>query len=139
MLRWYRIALMLCPPAFRRDYAADMLLDAADARAEAAAAGHPNRLWRWRIQIALDFVRTLGVQWLRTGLPVIAIVAAAIPLAIVAGLASVARRVRVEIPADLADADMIGVVLLATLVLCFIAMTIVLTIWTSRQLRRGRR
>ena len=130
---------MLCPPAFRRDYAADMLLDAADARAEADAAGQPDRLWRWRIQITLDFVRTLGVQWLRTGVPVIAIVAAAIPLAIVAGLASVARRVRVEIPADLPDAEAIGLVLLATLAFCFIAMTIVLTLWTSRLLRRGRR
>ena len=100
MLRLYRMALLLYPPAFRREYAADMLLDAADARAEAAADSRRDGLWRWRLHIALDLVCTFSVQWLRTGLPLIAIVAAAIPLAMTAGLASIARRVRFEIPAD---------------------------------------
>ena len=135
----YRVALTLSPPAFRREYAAEMMLDAADARAEAMASGRPNGLWRWRAQMALDLLRTLSVQWLRSGLPGIALVALSVPLVLTSGLAAVARRVRFDIPATLPDAEVIALVLLSALVVCIIALTIVFASWTSRLLRRVRR
>ena len=134
----YRAALRLCPPAFRREHASEMLMDATEAWCDAVASDRRDGRWRWRLQMTLDLVRTLGVQWCRTGVPFIAIAAAALALSIAEGLASVARSIRFEVPSDGPDADAIGLVVVATLVICCVTMTIVLTFWTSWLLRRSR-
>lgn len=145
MLRLYRLALRLCPPAFRRDFGEAMLIDAADARADAVADGAPLGLWRWRVQMTLDLVRTVLAQWMRTGVPLVALVmivmliGAAIPLVALTALGALAHNLLFELPATLRDADVIGVVLLSALLVCVITMTIVITYWTTRMQRRVRR
>lgn len=136
--RLYRAALRLCPPGFRREYADDMVRDLAEARGEASAMGQ-GALWRLRLLMAIDLVRTFGVQWGRTGLPAIALMSLVLPLALAEGLANVARRATFDMQPDAADAEIIGVLLLTVVSVFLIAMTIALTLWVWRPFRRGRR
>jgi hypothetical protein len=134
--RWYRMALSLCPPAFRREHGDEMAQDFAEARREAAARGD-GALWTLRLLMAIDLVRTFSVQWLRTGFPVIALVSVLVSLAIAEALAAIARRATIPMPD--ADADVVGILLLAVTSVVLIAMTITLSLWVSRTTLRGRR
>jgi hypothetical protein len=136
--RLYRAALWLCPSSFRREYADEMVRDFADAHGDASSMGD-GAVWRLRLLLAVDLVRTFGVQWSRTGLPVIAIVSLTVALVLAEGVATLAQHATFEMPADAAHADMLGVLLLATTSVLVIAMTIVLTLWVGRPSRRGRR
>jgi uncharacterized membrane protein YidH (DUF202 family) len=137
----YRIALMLCPPLFRREHGDEMTRDFEDLRGEAAARGN-GALWTLRLAMTLDLVRTVGVQWLRTGLPVIAIVAASVQLAIAVGLAAFAQLAAIAMPqADHvthADAEVMGILLIGITSLLVIVMTIAINLWVTRLNRRRR-
>lgn len=134
----YRAALRLCPGEFFRDHSEEMACDFDEARGEAASTG-ARAVWTLRLLMAVDLARTIVVQWLRTGLPAIGCVALTCSLALTAGLASVARRITVHIPADAIDADTVGVVLLAAIAVMVIVMTIVFNLWVHRPRRAGRR
>jgi hypothetical protein len=115
-----------------------MVRDFGEAREEAAAAGG-RALWRLRLLMALDLLRTVGTQWTRNGWPVIGLVSLVAPLTLAAGLAAVARHAAFVIPRDAVHAEMIGVLLLATVSVFLIALTIALTLWAARPVRRRRR
>ena len=136
--RLYRAALSLCPVRFRREHGDEMVLDFDEAHREAAASGE-GALWMLRLAMAVDLVRTFGVQWVRTGFPIIGLVSILITLALAEGIATVARRATIYMPADVAQEEILGVVLLAVISVLLIAMTIVLTQWVNRPRRRGRR
>ena len=139
--RLYRAALSLCPAGFRREHGDEMVRDFDEARGEAAADGG-RALWILRLLMAVDLVRTLGIQWFRTGFPAIALASILVTLALAEGLASLALRARFapfQMPADPVDAEILGVLLLAVMSVMLIAMTIVLTQFVNRPRRRGRR
>jgi hypothetical protein len=138
----YRIALMLCPPVFRREHGDDMSRDFDDLRGEAAACGN-GALWTLRLAMTIDLIRTLGVQWLRTGLPVIALVAASVQLAIAIGLAAFARLAAIAMPkpdhrVTHADAEVMAILLIGITSLLVIVMTIAINLWVTRLNRRRR-
>jgi hypothetical protein len=137
--RLYRTALWLCPPLFRHDYSAEMLRDFEDAHREACAGGRRRDLWRVRVQISLDLVRTIAVQWARTGVPLIWLLSPVVPLVAIAGLTSLAARGRLAIPPDLDRPELQGLLLVTIASLFVIATTITLTVWASRPIRRLRR
>jgi len=137
-VRLYRACLRACPPAFLREYGDEMVRDFGDAREEAAAAGG-RALRRLRLLMALDLLRTVGTQWTRTGWPVIGLVSVVATLTLAAGLAAVGRHAAFVIPPDAAHAETIGVLVLATTSVFLIAMTIALTLWAARPVRRRRR
>jgi hypothetical protein len=93
--------------------------------------------------MTIDLVRTLGVQWLQTGLPVIALVAAAIQLGIAVGLAAFARLATIAMPkpdrVTHADAEVMGILLIGITSLLLIVMTIAINLWVTRLNRRRRR
>lgn len=132
----YRAGLRLCPPAFRREYGDQMLQDFEDACREAVDAGGMGRL---RLQMGLDLIRTLGVQWFRSGWPVIMLLSVLPMLAALTGLAPLVGRANFEIPTDRPDSEAIGLVLIATITLFLVATTIVLTLWATQPRRRIRR
>jgi len=132
----YRAGLRLCPPAFRREYADQMLQDFEDACREAADTGGMGRL---QLQMGLDLIRTLGVQWFRSGWPVIMLLSVLPMLAALTGLAPLVGRANFEIPTDRPDSEAIGLVLIATITVFLVATTIVLTLWATRPRRRIRR
>lgn len=134
----YRAGLRLCPGEFRREHGDEMAGDFAEARGEAAAAG-ASALWTLRGLIAVDLGRTIAVQWLRTGLPAIGVAAAVVSISLMAGLASVARRVTRRLTAVTGDLDTLGIILLAAVAVMVIVATIVFNQWAQRPRPAGRR
>jgi hypothetical protein len=132
----YRAGLRLCPPAFRREYGDQMQQDFEDACREAADTGGMGRL---RLQMGLDLIRTLTVQWIRSGWPVIMLLSVLPMLGALAGLARLVDRANFVIPENLPDSEAIGLVLIATITVFLVATTIVLTLWATRPRRRIRR
>jgi hypothetical protein len=135
--RLYRAALLFCPTGFRREHGEEMARDFDEARGEAAACGD-RALWVLRFLMGVDLARTVGIQWLRTGVPAIALAAMLVTLALVAGLALVARAATIPMPAAAVQDEVVGVLLLTVVTVVLIAMTIVLSLWASRPSRRGR-
>ena len=118
-----------------------MVRDFDEARGEAAADGG-RALWILRLLMAVDLVRTVGIQWFRAGFPAIALASILVTLALAEGLATLALRARFapfQLPADPVDAEILGVLLLTAMSVMLIAMTIVLTQFVNRPRRRGRR
>ena len=136
--RLYRAALLLCPGRFRREHGDEMVLDFDDAHREAAARGDAA-LGVLRLAIVVDLVRTVGVQWFRTGFPVFGLASIVITLALAEAVATIARRATIYMPVDAAQEEALGALLLAVVSVLLIAITIVLTQWVNRPRRRGSR
>jgi hypothetical protein len=137
-VRLYRACLSACPPAFRREYGSEMVRDFGEARQDASGAG-ARALWRLRLLMAVDLLRTVGTEWTRTGWPVIGFVSLVAALTLAEALAVLARRAVFVIPAEVAHAETIGVLVLVTISVFVIAMTMALTLWAARPVRRRRR
>src|SRR5262245_47462093 len=135
--RLYRAALSLCPATFRRDHGDEMARDFDEARQEAADSYRDA--WLLRGCLAIDLARTLVVQWVRSGVPVIAIASIVLSLAIAEGIAAVARRTSVRIPEGIEQEDTVVVLFMAEITVVLIAATILLSLWVGRQLRPRRR
>jgi hypothetical protein len=137
--RLYRAALRLCPGEFREEHGAEMAADFDAARAEATDAGR-GALWSLRLFLGLDLVRTIAVQWLRTGLPVIACIAVAGSFALMAGLASAVRAVSERLQStDVETSEGVAMVLLSAVAVMVIVATIVFTSSLTRPRRAARR
>lgn len=136
--RLYRAALALCPAGFRREHGDEMALDFDEACGEAAADGD-GALWILRLLMAVDLLRTFGVQWLRTGFPAVVVASVLVTLALVEGLATVARRATIDMPPGVEDEEILGFLFLVVICVMLIATTIALTLWMTRFIRRGRR
>ena len=136
--RFYRAALRLCPAAFHSDHGEEMACDFDEARGAAAVAGS-RAVWTLRLMIVLDLVRTIGVQWLRTGLPAIAGVAACISLGLVASIASMGRWLAGRVAIDHETSEGVGFVLLSSVAVLVIVTTIVFNHWMQRPRRTARR
>jgi hypothetical protein len=135
--RLYRAGLALCPASFQREYAAQMAEDFAEALGEASSTSGRIALWRLRGEYGFDLVRTFGVQWTRSGLPLIGLAAVVVTVMLVETLATfVAKRATFVLPADLANADLIGLLILATVSVYIVASTICITLWATRPVRR---
>jgi hypothetical protein len=135
--RLYRAALRLCPPEFHREHGDEMASDFDEARSEASAGGSAS--WTLRAVMGVDLARTIVVQWWRTGLPVIGLVAGCCSLLLAAGVASVARRLTMRIRADVDTSEMVGLVLLIAVAVMVIVTTIVFNLCLYRPRRIGRR
>lgn len=134
--RLYRAALTLLPATFRREHGAEMARDFDQARQEADSAGASLLL---RAGISIDLVRTLAVQWVRTGLPLIAIASSLLSLALAEALAAIARRTSVRMPDSLEHDDAVVVLFMAEILVVLFAMTIFISLWVGRLMRHGRR
>ena len=131
--RVYRAALSLCPPGFRRDHGDEMARDFDDARPEAADS--TAAIWMVRACMAIDLVRTFAVQWVRTGLPVIAVASIVFSLAIAAGIVTMAQRVSARMPSGFEQEETIVVLFMAQISVVLIATTILISLWVGRLVR----
>ena len=138
--RLYRAGLALCPAAFQREYGAQMVEDFAEALGEVSTATDRIAIWRLRAEYGFDLFRTFGVQWLRSGLPLVGLAALVITLTLVETLANfVVKRSTFVLPADLANADLIGLLILATVSVFIVASTICITLWAAPSVGRSSR
>jgi hypothetical protein len=138
-VRVYEAALQLYPPAFRREFGVEMVRDVREASLESAA----SRGWRdvatfW-LAIAGDMLMTVPLEWCRTGLPLLALVSALPGAAFLGVLARVERRGWLVVPEQVADREILALVLLVTVVLFLILATIMFTLWFARPRRSRRR
>lgn len=137
-VRLYRACLAACPPAFRREYGEEMVRDFADACADARGGGG-RAVWRFSLVMAIELLGTVWTQWMRTGWPAIALVSVLVPLTLAEALAALGRSAAFVIPPGTAQADPIGVLLLATISVLLIATTLALAPWAARPVLRRRR
>ena len=72
----YRALLRLYPPAFRRNFTDSMAADFADACAEARTRGGTTALLAHVLAATANLARSIPWQWLRSGVPFIALAAA---------------------------------------------------------------
>src|SRR5262245_7487114 len=135
--RLYRSALLLFPAAFQRDHGDEMARDFEEARQEAADSY--RAIWSLRLCMAIDLARTLAVQWVRSGLPIISVASIFISLAIAEGLAVIARRASVRMPAGIQHEDTVVLLFMAEIIVVLIAMTILISLWVGRLMRPRRR
>ena len=130
----YRALLRLYPVRFQEEFASDMALDFADARKEAWLEERWIGLFRVWLRAASDVARSLTLQWMRTHIPLIAVVSIAIALS----AAAVAQTLVPKEPffANLQphDRDLAALMLLPACVVLVIASTIIFTLWFLRPL-----
>ena len=132
----YRAALSLFPAAFRREHGAEMARDFDQARQEVDSA---RAFWLLRACIAIDLVRTLAVQWIRTRLPIIAAASLLLSIALAEALAAIARRASIRMPVSIENEDEVIVLFMARISVVLIALTILLSLWVGRLTRPRRR
>ena len=134
--RLYRAALTLLPSTFRREHGAEMARDFDQARQEVDSA---RAFWLLRACIAIDLVRTLAVQWIRTRLPIIAAASILLSIALAEALAAIARRASIRVPVGIENEGEVIVLFMAQISVVLIALTILLSLWVGRLTRPRRR
>jgi hypothetical protein len=138
--RLYRAALYLYPGAFRREFSSEMTRDFHEATEETRRAGTRRDLLALWACIGADLARTIVVQWLRTGLPVLLLCSTAGALAAASVAANVLPHAAFAVPETAHDRDVMTLLLLTCVVLAVIVATILFTFWLSRPMfRRHRR
>ena len=106
-----------------------------EARQEARLAAPQYGLWSFRARMAADLAGTIVRQWLRTGWPIIAMLAILYPLTAASAIVSIGKRLFRVLPhASAAVDDILMLELLAAVVLLIVAATIILTLWFTRPL-----
>jgi len=137
--RLYYAALFLCPPAFRREFSCEMARDVDDAAEDTRLEGRARgRLTLWT-GISADLARTVVVQWLRTGLPILSLCSLAAAVAAATVAANMLPREPFLVPAAAHDRDLMTLILLTGAVLLVIVATILFTFWFSRPLLQRHR
>jgi hypothetical protein len=132
--RVYRAALYLYPPAFRRDFAQEIVRLFDETRQDVLMESSVNGLWRFRARTIADLSVAIVRQWLRTGWPLIAALSVLYPLTAASALSSLWRRLLIVLPRDSADPDVALLEMLAAVVTLIVAATIILTFWFTRPL-----
>jgi predicted lysophospholipase L1 biosynthesis ABC-type transport system permease subunit len=135
----YRAALFLYPPAFRREFSREMARDFEEATDETGRAGRRHLLSLWG-RIGADLARTVVIQWLRTGLPILLLCSTLGAVVAASVAANVLPRQPFTVPATAHDRDVMTLILLTIVVLLVVVATILFTFWFSRPMfRRHRR
>ena len=90
--RIYRLLLRLYPSSFRREFGHEMTLDFDEAGREA----WNDRQWEGLItfwgRMSADIAATVAVQWMRTGLPAIALVSVLVAMGVTGAAAQIVPR-----------------------------------------------
>jgi hypothetical protein len=130
----YRALLRLYPGRFHDEFASDMALDFADASDDGwRAAGWAGVLAVWA-RTAGDLVRSLAIQWLRTGVPVAALAGFGVVVTTAAATLTVAPDTPLFAKVAPDDRELVMLFFLVACVLLIIASTIIFTLWFLRPL-----
>jgi hypothetical protein len=128
----YRSVLHLYPPAFRREFGAEMACDFEDATTEAGTRhGWLGVSVLWAI-LAADLLRAIAIQWLRTGVPTAIAMAATWTISccvLIAQQTSPRRDISLLFPPRTADQEMQILLLGSAVVVLLIVATILVAGW----------
>jgi hypothetical protein len=128
----YRALLYLYPSPFRVEFGSEMVCDFEDAMSEALTMrGWSGVFVVWTF-VAADLLRTIAIQWLRSGVPTVIAMAATwtISCCVLIAQQSLPRRdASLLIPPRTADQEMQIMLLASAVVVLLIAATVLLTGW----------
>ena len=130
----YRAVLRLYPLRFQEEFASDMALDFADASDEAWMQRQWTGLLSVWLRSAADVARSLTLQWMRTKLPVVALISGLVALSTAAIAQTVVPRGPFLAHVKPNDRDLVVLILMAACVVLVIASTIIFTQWFLRPL-----
>ena len=130
----YRAVLRLYPPRFQDEFASDMALDFADASDEAWMQRQWIGLLAVWLRSAADVVRSLTRQWIRTRLPLVALISGVIALSTAVLAQTVVPRGPFLAQVRPNDRELVILILLTACVVLVIASTIIFTQWFLRPL-----
>lgn len=137
----YRALLLLYPAQFRKEFGSDMALDFADASDEAwQQSGWAGVLALWS-RVAADFTGSVAVQWVRTGVPLVALLAMSGAVLSASAALRITPKMTSLFVAQLSERDTeIGVLMLmAATVFLIIAATIIFSLCFLRPFLRKNR
>jgi hypothetical protein len=124
----YQVLLHCYPPSFRREFGAEMVCDFDDASRDAWTAGGWSTVGALWLVVCVDFVRTVAMQWIRTGWPVLVGISLAVSLSCCALLAQqLVPRTNLSLPRTRSEEEMLLILLAGVVVFVLIAVTIVVT------------
>jgi hypothetical protein len=135
----YQAAIRLYPPRLRRAFASELVRDFVDARTDVVERHEPRGLWAFRAGMLGDFLRSLPVEWWRSGWPIIAALAVLGTTAPSFLLLRVWPRQVVFVPPGAFDRDVVTFQILVVSLMFVIASTIIITTWSTRPRRIIRR
>jgi len=133
----YKTALYLYPPAFRREFSGEMLRDFHDARHEPHVLAARRQLWAFRRRMAADLVRSIPLQWARSGWPAIVAISLVGPLLSAVAAGTLVRPAHFKVPSGTDRDDLLAMLVVVLLTLFIVAATIIFTFWFAHfRLRR---
>jgi hypothetical protein len=133
----YGAALYCYPPAFRREFSAEMIRDFHDARHEPHVLADHRHVWAFRRQMAGDLVRSIALQWMRSGLPLLVVLSLVGPLASTTAVATLMRPTDAFVRRG-TDDDLLVLLMVVVTLLLVIAATIIFTFWFAHRVIRRR-
>jgi uncharacterized BrkB/YihY/UPF0761 family membrane protein len=89
--------------------------------------------------MAMDLAATVAIQWMRTGLPAIALVSVLVAMGVTGAAAQIAVRGPIGSTVNADDRDLLMLMLLIAVVLSVIVATLVFTFWFARPFPHRRR
>ena len=131
-IRVFEAALHLYPPAFRREFGVEMARDVREASKESDSSGGWRNVTRFWLAIAGDVLMTVPLEWCRTGLPLLALLSALPGVAFLGMLVRLERQPWIVVPEQVADREILALLLLVTVLLFLILATIMFTLWFAR-------
>jgi len=127
-VRAFACALYVLPPAFRREFGAEMTADFTESLHDIDVRGATLALW---LRAFGDLCVSAPRLWIDTGLPLIAAAAAAWAL-VVATAAARLPPAAIPLPDQGDDRDLRLLILLVAVVLVVIANTLIVSLWFLR-------
>jgi hypothetical protein len=128
----YKTLLALYPCAFRRQFAFDMIHDFEDASREAFAKDRWRGVMSLYLFIGADVLRSLPLQWLRSGALIITLVALVSAAFCAVVLSVLDLRVPYTMSTSSPERDGVLLLIVATTILVVIAATIVFSLMFLR-------
>jgi len=124
----YRTLVYLYPPAFRRQFASEMVSDFSDAMCEAWHGGGSLAVTRLCIHIGRDLLRTATAQWFRTGPSLVLVLSVAAAAVCTFEIMQAGRPPFQVASLSPIDQDKLVLLFLATLVILLTVIVILFTV-----------
>jgi hypothetical protein len=135
----YRTALWLYPPGFRGEFGDELAGDFDEALSDVRRSGGWRDVLRLLASVGSDLIRTIVVQWVRTGAPILALIAVGVAAVMTSAAATIASAPQWTHAVRPQDQELVTVMLLIGAVLLLIVVTILFTLYFLRPKRLRRR
>jgi hypothetical protein len=139
LVQAYRTALWLYPPGFRGEFGDELARDFGEALTEAQRSGGWRDILQLLASVGSDLMKTIVVQWARTGAPILALIAVGVAAVMTSAAATIGSEPRWAHAVRPEDQELMTVMLLIGAVLLVIVVTIFFTLYFLRPKRLRRR